>query len=95
MYAIRSYYVLVDLFAVEDAGLDVVVPLLVQDILQHLLGIRIEDGAHGFHPEIQVAGHQVARADQVAGVAPVVEPVDPGVFQEAIDNTDRLSYNFV
>ena len=83
-------HVLVGLVLVDDARLDVIVPLLVQDVLDGALGIAVEDRAQDLHPIVQVAGHQVGRTDHVTRVAPVVEHIHPRMLEETIDNTDRL-----
>src|SRR3712207_7265102 len=47
------------------------------------------DGRDQLHARVQVARHQVGRADQHAGLAVALEGEDPRVLEEAPDDRDH------
>ena len=44
---------------IQHSGLGVVMPLLIENILQLVLYRRVPDGAQHFHAVVDVSGHQV------------------------------------
>ena len=57
-----------------------------QHVAQIVLGGRQGDPHQRLDPAVQVAVHQVGRADPVLGVVAGAEPEDPGVLQEPADD---------
>ena len=75
---------------IQHSGFGVVMPLLIENVLQLVLYRRVPDGAQHFHAVVDVTSHQVRRPQQILRLSAVVEDIHPGVLKVSIDNTDRL-----
>ena len=80
----------IGLILVQHACPGIVVPLLIQCILNYTLCVKIKNGAQYFHSIIQIARHQVRRANQVAWFAAIKKYINPWMLQITVNNTDRL-----
>ena len=76
----------------HEVGVDIVLQIIFEDILPQIAGmLRVGDGKHDLHPEIQVARHQVGAA-QVDLFAAIVEKIiDAAVLEEAAHDADHAN----
>ena len=65
---------------IQHSGFGVVMPLLVENVLQLILYRRVPYGAQHFHAIVDIASHQVRRPQQILGLSPVVENIHPGML---------------
>src|SRR5207302_6804476 len=71
----------------ELPGLGIVAQLDLKNLRKTILKRGVLDGDHSLDPAVQVARHQVGRAQVVLDAVMFgPEPKDPGVFQEAADD---------
>jgi len=64
----------------------VVLPVDIEDALQAVDELLVRDGSQGLDAAVEVAGHEVGRADVVLAPAALAEPVDARVFEVTADD---------
>ena len=86
-----AFHKVIPLILINHTRLDVVVPLLIQRVLNKLPGFTVQYWTQYFNPVIQIACHKVRRTNQIPGITPVMKDEYARVLEIAIDDTDTLN----
>ena len=88
---VTRFHHTIGLILIQHARFHIVMPLLIENVLNHRLGVLIENRADYLNSIIQVARHKIRRTDKIARLPSIIKYIDAWMLKVSVDDTDRLN----